>query len=257
MIPPVLAASAASSAMSILSSIASTASDKSSGSSESSGTSGTTGTNGTSGTGATRRNDALGQQEFLSLLVAQLQNQDPLNPLDSADFSAQLAQFSSLEQLMQINQRLTDLGEDDPSAPSFDPVGLLGRDVTAKGNAVDVTGGESSALEYTLAEAGTVSVEVRSASGTLISSADLGQIGAGTHVLDLDDVSAVADLADGDYQVSVKVKTGDAAPAAVDTRIIGTVTGVDLTSNPPTVRIGDLEIPLGDVREVRAAAAAA
>ncbi len=254
MIPPVLAASAASTAMSVLSSIATTASDASSGTSRSSGT---TGASETSGTGTTRRNDAMGQSEFLSLLVAQLQNQDPLNPLDSADFSAQLAQFSSLEQLMQINQRLTELGEDDPSAPSFDPVGLLGRDVTAKGNAVDVTGGESSALEYTLAEAGTVSVEVRSESGTLISSADLGQIGAGTHVLDLDDVSAVADLADGDYQVSVKVKTGDAAPAAVDTRIIGTVTGVDLTSNPPTVRIGDLEIPLGDVREVRAAAAAA
>lgn len=254
MIPPVLAASAASSAMSILSSIASSASDKSSGSSESSGTSGSSGA---SSTGSTRRNDALGQQEFLSLLVAQLQNQDPLNPLDSADFSAQLAQFSSLEQLMQINQRLTELGEDDPGAPSFDPVGLLGRDVTAKGNAVDVTGGESSALEYTLAEAGTVSVEVRSASGTLISSADLGQLGAGTHVLDLDDVSGLADLADGDYQVALKVKTGDAAPANVDTRILGTVTGVDLTSNPPTVRIGDLEIPLGDVREVRAAAAAA
>lgn len=254
MIPPVLAASAASTAMSVLSSIATTASDASTGSS---GSSGTSGASGTSGSGTTKRNDAMGQTEFLSLLVAQLQNQDPLNPLDSADFSAQLAQFSSLEQLMQINQRLTDLGEDDGSAPTFDPVGLLGRDVTAKGNAVDVTGGESSALEYTLAEAGTVTVEVRSDSGTLISSADLGQIGSGTHVLDLDDISAVADLADGDYQVSVKVKKGDAAPAAVDTRIIGTVTGVDLTSNPPTVRIGDLEIPLGDVREVRAAAAAA
>lgn len=254
MIPPVLAASAASTAMNVLSSIASTASDASSGTD---GSSGTSGAGATAGTGSTKRNDAMGQTEFLSLLVAQLQNQDPLNPLDSADFSAQLAQFSSLEQLMQINQRLTELGEDDGSTPTFDPVGLLGRDVTAKGNAVDVTGGDASALEYTLAEAGTVSVEVRSESGTLISSADLGQIGAGTHVLDLDDVSAVADLADGDYQVSLKVKTGDAAPAAVDTRIIGTVTGVDLTSNPPTVRIGDLEIPLGDVREVRAAAAAA
>jgi len=251
MIPPVLAASAASTALSALSTIASAASS----SDESTGSSSTNGTTGTSGT--TRRNDALGQTEFLSLLVAQLQNQDPLNPMDSADFSAQLAQFSSLEQLMQINQGLAALGEDDGAQQSFDPVGLLGRDISANGGSVAVTGGDASALEYTLESGGKVTVEVRSASGALVSSADLGQIGSGTHALDLDDVSALADLADGEYQVSVKVQSGDAAPSTVQTRVTGTVTGVDLTSNPPSIRIGDLEIPLGDVREVRAAAAAA
>jgi len=251
MIPPVLAATAATTALGALSSIASAASSAN----ESNGSGRSTAATGTSAT--VKRNDALGQTEFLSLLVAQLQNQDPLNPLDSADFSAQLAQFSSLEQLMQINQRLTELGEDDGTAPSFDPVGLLGRDVTANGDAVAVSGGDASVLEYTLAESGSVSVEVRSASGTVVSSADLGMIGAGTHTIDLDDVSALANLADGDYRLSVTVKSGDAQPAKVTTRIVGTVTGVDLTSNPPTVRIGDLEIPLGDVREVRAAAAAA
>lgn len=248
MIPPVLAASAASTALSALSSIASVASSAD----ESTGATSTTGTSGT-----TKRNDALGQTEFLSLLVAQLQNQDPLNPMDSADFSAQLAQFSSLEQLMQINQGLAALGEDDGTQQSFDPVGLLGRDVSANGSSVAVAGGDASALEYTLADGGKVTVEVRSTSGTLVSSADLGQLGSGTHTLDLDDVSALANLADGDYEVSVKVQSGDAQPTTAQTRVTGTVTGVDLTTNPPTIRIGDLEIPLGDVREVRAAAAAA
>ena len=142
-----------------------------------------TATTGSTGTGATKRNDTIGQPEFLNLLVAQLQNQDPLNPLDSADFSAQLAQFSSLEQLMQINQRLTELGQPgDPQQQSFDPVGLLGRDVSAVGSAVSVAGGDASALEYTLASAGKVTVEVRSDSGTLISTAELGEVGAGSHV---------------------------------------------------------------------------
>jgi flagellar basal-body rod modification protein FlgD len=251
MIPPVLAASAASTALSALSSIANAASTAG----ESTGATSSSGSTGTSAT--TRRNDALGQTEFLSLLVAQLQNQDPLNPLDSADFSAQLAQFSSLEQLMQINQSLAALGADDGTPQSFDPVGLLGRDVTANGASVAVAGGDASALEYTLAAGGKVTVEVRSTSGTVVSGAELGEIGAGTHTLDLDDVSALANLADGDYAVTVTVQSGDAQPTAVQTRISGTVTGIDLTSNPPTVRIGDLEIPLGDVREVRAAAAAA
>ena len=249
MIPPVLAAQAASVAMSALSSVASAASGD-----ETSSSAATTGTGASSA--PVKRNDTLGQTEFLSLLVAQLQNQDPLNPLDSADFSAQLAQFSSLEQLMQINERIAELGEDPSTGvPSFDPVGLLGRDVVANGGGVAVAGGDASALEYTLADAGKVTIEVRGASGNLISTADLGELGAGTHTLDLDDVSAFADLGDGAYTVSVAVQSGAAAPAAVATRVSGTVTGVDLTTNPPTVRIGELEIPLGDVREVRAAAA--
>ena len=57
-----------------------------------------------------KENDVVNQAEFMKLLVAQLQNQDPLNPLDSANFSAQLAQFSSLEQLTQINQKLSRSG---------------------------------------------------------------------------------------------------------------------------------------------------
>lgn len=248
MIPPVLAAPAASAAISAVSSIASALS------SDDTSTSATT-TTGSAATAPTKRNDALGQTEFLSLLVAQLQNQDPLNPLESADFSAQLAQFSSLEQLMQINQRLTDLGETDDKTKTFDPVGLLGRDVTANGAGVVVSDGEATALEYTLADAGKVTVEVKNAAGNVIGTADLGQTGAGKHVLDLDDVSQFASLADGEYTVSVKVQSGDAAPSTVQTQITGTVTGVDLTSDPPTIRIGDLEISLGDVREVRTAAA--
>jgi len=243
MIPPALAASAATTAIGALSSIASAASS----SSES-----------TTPPTATKRNDTIGQTEFLSLLVAQLQNQDPLNPLDSADFSAQLAQFSSLEQLMQINQRLTELGENpDDGQPSFDPVGLLGREITAAGSSVAVTSGDASPLEYTLAKAGKVTIEVHDAAGNLISSAELGEVGAGSHVLDLDELSSFENLADGAYDVDVKVQTGDAQATVVETRVRGTVSGVDLQSNPPVLRIGDIEIPLGDVREVRAAAAAA
>lgn len=254
MIPPVLAAQAASVAMNALSSVASAASSNGSSSASSSAAAATTASTASS----SRRNDALGQTEFLTLLVAQLQNQDPLNPLDSADFSAQLAQFSSLEQLMQINERIAALADDGGAEPAaFDPVGLLGRDVVANGDAVTVSGGEASTLEYALAEAGTVTIEVRGASGNLISTAELGDFGAGTHVLDLDDVATFADLADGSYTVSVSVRSGANAPTAVATRVTGTVSGVDLTTNPPTVRIGGLEIPLGDVREVRASAATA
>ena len=56
-------------------------------------------------------NGALGRDEFLTLLVAQLKNQDPLNPLESHDFTAQMAQFSSLEQLFDVNASLAGIQE--------------------------------------------------------------------------------------------------------------------------------------------------
>ena len=254
MIPPVLATTAASIGISAVSALADKLSSSES-TSSSSATSGSGSTGSSSSGSSATGNGKLGQTEFLSLLVAQLQNQDPLNPMDSANFSAQLAQFSSLEQLTQINGKLDSLGQKDPTTtPTFDPVGLIGRTISANGSSVNVAKGDASALEYTRGDAGAVTVEVRNSSGKVIGSAELGQTAAGTHTLDLDDVSKFADLADGDYSVSVKVQTGDKPATTVKTQITGAVSGVDLTTNPPTIRVGELEIPLGDVSEVRAPA---
>ena len=254
MIPPVLATTAASIGISAVSALADKLSSSES-TSSSSATSGSGSTGSSSSGSSAAGNGKLGQTEFLSLLVAQLQNQDPLNPMDSANFSAQLAQFSSLEQLTQINGKLDSLGQKDPTTtPTFDPVGLIGRTISANGSSVNVAKGDASALEYTLGDAGAVTVEVRNSSGKVIGSAELGQTAGGTHTLDLDDVSKFADLADGDYSVSVKVQIGDKPATTVKTQITGAVSGVDLTTNQPTIRVGELEIPLGDVREVRAPA---
>jgi flagellar basal-body rod modification protein FlgD len=235
MIPPVLAASAASAALGVVSSLASdAASDASSA--------------GSSAAAQAERNDVIGQQDFLTLLVTQLQNQDPLNPLDSAQFSAQLAQFSSLEQLTQINQKLTEMLDANDAPPALDPVGLLGREVTATGSSVVVQGGEASELEFELASAGSVTVEVRDAAGNLVASTTLADQAAGTHMLDLDATSGIGSLADGTYQVKLTV-----SGSALETRISGTVTGVDLQSDPPVLTVGGIEIPLANVREVRTA----
>ena len=92
-------------------------------------------------TNATTTNtQVLGQDDFLKMLVAQLQNQDPLNPLQGADFAAQLAQFSSLDQLTQINTQLSTLTSSLSSANNSQLVGLIGDAVVANGNSVTVSG---------------------------------------------------------------------------------------------------------------------
>src|SRR5207247_1355146 len=113
MIPVTLAASALGSAVNLLTSASDT----------------TTAAPPASNATAAKKNDIVNQADFMQLLIAQLQNQDPLNPLDSANFSAQLAQFSSLQQLTEINQRLANDGSTGTGAARFEAVGFLGKDV--------------------------------------------------------------------------------------------------------------------------------
>src|SRR5438552_3222724 len=191
------------------------------------------------------------QADFMQLLVAQLQNQDPLNPLDSANFSAQLAQFSSLQQLTEINQTLKNANTGGSSVGKLDAVGFLGKEVRGASNTVDVKSGAASALDYTLATSGTVEAKILDASGGTIADAILGAQNAGPHTLDVGTLARVPKLADGTYTVQLYVADGNGNATPVATMGGGGVTGVDLSGDAPVLLIGDRRIAVTDVREVR------
>jgi len=191
------------------------------------------------------------QADFMQLLVAQLQNQDPLNPLDSANFSAQLAQFSSLQQLTEINQTLKNANTGGSSVGKLDAVGFLGKEVRGASNTVDVKSGAASTLDYTLATSGTVEAKILDASGGTIADAILGPQSAGPHTLDAGKLPGVPALADGTYTVQLYVGDGNGNATPVATMGGGVVTGVDLSGDAPVLLIGDRRIAVTDVREVR------
>jgi Flagellar hook capping protein len=93
------------------------------------------------GADTTAKNDVLGKDAFLKLLVTQLQNQDPLNPLDDKEFIAQLAQFSSLEQMTNISSGITSLTEKTGQQDMLSAVNYIGKEVTAEGS--EMTKGEN------------------------------------------------------------------------------------------------------------------
>ena len=110
-----------------------------------------TSTAGTANAAATTSGkNVVGKDEFLKMLVAQLKNQDPLNPLDGTAFTAQLAQFSSLEQLQNINTQLSAFTRQQQSLSSAQAVTLIGKEVLARGNTVQAAGSPV-ALSYQLA----------------------------------------------------------------------------------------------------------
>ncbi len=203
--------------------------------------------------GATPAKDGntVNQADFMQLLVAQLQNQDPLNPLDSANFSAQLAQFSSLQQLTEINTELKNAGVGGGSTGKFDAVGFLGKDVQGASTTIDVQKGVATTLDYTLDAASIVEAKILDASGGTVADLVLGSQTAGAHTFDLADVPNAPKLGDGTYTVQLFSGDGQGTATPVGTIGGGLVTGVDLSSDTPVLLIGDRRLALTDVRQVK------
>jgi len=111
----------------------------------------------------------LGKEDFLRLLVAQLSAQDPLNPMDSTEFTAQLAQFSALEQMTNVNKTLEELVAAQQAMGNSSMISLIGKLVDIPGNSFEYTQGETTNLTYTLGgEAGSTKIEIYNSAGGLV-----------------------------------------------------------------------------------------
>jgi flagellar basal-body rod modification protein FlgD len=129
----------------------------------------------------------LGKDDFLTLLVAQLQHQDPLNPQDSTEFTAQLAQFSSLEQLGNVNDNLEYLKLATAAANNTEAVSLIGKQIIAAGNAIQREDGAAVACNFELAaEASAVAVNIYDPNGNFIRTFEGGALSAGAQALEWD-----------------------------------------------------------------------
>jgi flagellar basal-body rod modification protein FlgD len=191
-----------------------------------------------------KKNDAIGQQEFLTLLVNQLQNQDPLNPMNSEEFAVQLAQFSQLEQLISINGKL-DGGVGGGSSVG-DLAGLLGNEVVLNTQQVDVFGGKGPNLLVD-APAGTQSarIDFLDANGQTVGSHVVSEIADGRNIIKLDGVN----VPNGIYDTSVVLVDGAGKFREVSSKVSGTVEGFVLEPEPALLVNGQ-EISLADVTEV-------
>jgi flagellar basal-body rod modification protein FlgD len=111
----------------------------------------------------------LGKEDFLQLLVAQLSAQDPLNPMDSREFSAQLAQFSALEQMTNVNSTLEELVKAQQAMGNSSMISLIGKLVDVPGNSFKHTQGGTTNLTYALgSEASTTKIEIYNSAGNLV-----------------------------------------------------------------------------------------
>jgi flagellar basal-body rod modification protein FlgD len=191
-------------------------------------------------------------QTFLTLLTTQLRNQNPLDPLDTNQFTQQLVQFAGVEQQLKTNDTLTSLLVSSQTAQAGTALGLVGRTVTANGDTAKL---ENKTAIWNLnspKEDVTGTVTVRNASGAIVYSGDISlEYGDQTFTWD-GKKSDGSQAPDGLYTLSIDAKDADGNAATITSEVSGVVDGVDLSTGEAVLLIGDLRIPLGSLKEVKA-----
>jgi flagellar basal-body rod modification protein FlgD len=217
----------------------------------------TTGITAASGAGtgptaaATTKGPTLTKDDFLRLLVTQLQHQDPLNPLDQNQFLAQTAQFSQLEQLVNINDALAQLVTSSGSSGVTGAAALLGRTVKTSGACFQFDG-SGATLPYALSGAKVpVQIQIFDQQGNVVRAinASPGALGDFTATWDGKDASGRA-MASGTYYYRVAAMNAGGT-RGVATVAGGTLTGIEVSNGVVLYRLGDVLIRPDDIVDVQ------
>jgi flagellar basal-body rod modification protein FlgD len=205
---------------------------------------------------ATKGKSALGKDDFLKLLIVQLQNQDPMDPMKGTEFATQLAQFSSVEQLSNISSSLTEsISANQVMTQSINnalAATMIGKTVKASSNSFNVAGSGEMNLGFNLAkDAATVTVKVYDDSGTLVRTmtVDGAKKGDGTAVWDGLDKNG-RQVAAGTYSFSVEAVDAAKTSITATAFVKGTITGIRFKSEGTVFVVDGVEIPLSQIIEI-------
>ena len=192
------------------------------------------------------------QDDFLKLLIAQLQNQDPLQPMDNQQFAVQLATFNSLEQLIGINDKLGSLQTSQGTTNQFNAASLIGKVVTSNGSALSLQTGKPAAISYQLsADAARVVVNIQDSSGALVRQITVGAQSAGDQSVLWDGKDASGNAAPaGLYHFEVSAFDLNGKQVQASGVIKGAVTGINLSGSEPVLDVDGIEVPLSAVASV-------
>jgi flagellar basal-body rod modification protein FlgD len=182
-------------------------------------------------------NQALGQDQFLALLIAQLKNQDPLNPVDNGQFITQLAQFSQLQETQQMTTALNTFIQRQDISNNNGLVSLIGHPVSALGSSFSLTPGSPVPLSYTLAgNAANVTVQVLNAAGVPVRTLSVPGQAAGPQTVQWDGKDTAGNVQpQGQYSFSVSATDGNGAAVTSTTLAGGVVTGLRFDNGSPMV----------------------
>ena len=170
----------------------------------------------------------LDKDDFLKLFITQIQNQDPLKPQDGAEMASQLAQFNSVEQMVNVNKGLERLEHAQNASQAMNYMNYIGKDVTVAGGRVKFDNTGIGDVKFTTEHPVTTSnLEVRDSAGTLVASKNLGNIPQGSHQLQWEGLTKNGEkLPSGNYSFTITAAdvNGVAVPVEISSKV--KITGV-------------------------------
>ena len=201
---------------------------------------------------SSNRAEKIGRDEFLKIFLAQMRYQDPMSPMEGTEFTAQLAQFSSLEQLFNANQHLESIKSAQDEAIRFQALDLMGKDVLAKGDRLWLCDGESADGAFQLKGQAVCTVIVKDEFGTPLRRIPLGILGAGKHDFQWDgrDDNGKTQTS-GPYYFDVMAVDQSGKASSVDPMVRGRVTRVNLEGAAPVVYLGEIPVQIPQILDIR------
>lgn len=216
----------------------------------------------TSGNGSTQTKSdsetlASNFTQFLQLLTTQLKNQNPLDPLDTNQFTQQLVQFAQVEQQLKSNDQLSTLVALQKSTQQTQALGYVGTTVAVDGASAQLKD-KSATWVLTSPRPASATITVTSSTGeTVYSTTRTLQAGSQDFVWDGKGIDGAKQWQDGTYKITVTAKDVNAQSVNVSTEVQGVVDSVDMTVDPPVLSIAGQTFTLDKIKRVLAAAAAA
>jgi flagellar basal-body rod modification protein FlgD len=188
---------------------------------------------------------------FMNLLVTQMKNQDPMNPMDTSTFTSQLVQYSSVEQQIKMNSNLADLKSLLTTQNATNLVGYVGKTVTADGATNTFDGSNSTSWNFTSsAAAATAKITITNSSGQAVYSTTQ-SLSKGSNSFAWDGSTTSGGTAEaGSYTISVSGTDSSGSAITATTAVSGTVTAIDFSGTTPMITVGGQQISVYDVSSV-------
>ena len=188
-------------------------------------------------------------QTFLQLLTTQLKNQNPLDPLDTNQFTAQLVQFAQVEQQLKSNDELATLVSLQQTAQNTQALQFVGEKVGIKGATAALSNGQAT-WNLDVPQDATGTITISSVTGQQVFSGNYSMTaGSQPFTWDGKDSSGLQ-WPDGNYKISVTAQDANGTPVSIPTEVQGTVDSVDLTQSPPTLSVNGQNYTLNQITRV-------
>ena len=211
--------------------------------------SGVSGSSSSSSTSLDRSKIAGNFDTFLQLLTTQLRNQNPLDPLDTNQFTQQLVQYSQVEQQLKTNDYLSALVTANANSAQVGAVSYIGKTITASGTRSELVNNKAT-WNFDLADNANVTATIKDVDGNIVYT-EKGAMTSGSGQFVWDGTTSTGSRAPaGTYTIQMQALDGEGKAVTITTETTGTVTGVDFTGSEPVLLVGNSRLNLSSVTKV-------